>query len=348
MIISRKKSKKALMSLMRFTSLFLALTVFITVFTSAYADGMKEYYVEEADMEISLPDNWIVFTRDTENNNPYLSLFGLSYDSYMEYIKEAYIYIDAINLESFHETIVIITELNTKLSFHDLSDTVLNAFNPAMADLLEQMGYSILNSEVYSPGQLKFLKYHFSNENELGMEYYTVYEGKAVTITTHAYDKSISAEEETLLDCIADSVTFGKELPKSDVMQMETKELTEEDFYITEDNTTKKASSELLTSSKQEFKTARGITNGDSTEAVEAAYGTPDKSYIATKENYPCKLVIALFPINGSSPDEVVNEIEGCRVYAYCYNGGILPKWLCFIFDRNDCVQRIGVTSTVN
>ena len=52
---------------------------------SAFAKGTTEYYVE-AEMHISLPDERIVFTRDIDKDDFYLKLFGLTYDSYMQYI----------------------------------------------------------------------------------------------------------------------------------------------------------------------------------------------------------------------------------------------------------------------
>ena len=53
---------------------------------SAFAEGTKEYYVEETEIHISLPDERIFFTRDTDKDDIYLKLFGLTYDSYMQYI----------------------------------------------------------------------------------------------------------------------------------------------------------------------------------------------------------------------------------------------------------------------
>ena len=148
-----------------------------------------------------------------------------------------------------------------------------------------------------------------------------------------------------------EEILDGKRNRQGTMEYLNGEELKEDDFYYSDSASTEnKMGAEFLSSPSSTIITRRGIMCGDSLDSVKAAYGVPAVSYLAMEDNYPCNLVLALSAIPNTYTDEYINdflhEVVGCTVYAYKCNWNIMPNWLCFILDKNDCVLRIGATSS--
>lgn len=196
----------------RLVSLFSVLIVVIIACPLlAFAAGNTTYDLDDLGLSIVIPDSYIVFTRSIKTNDPHLSEYGLTKDGMESLMKERNIYLNAWDEEVNFEIIVTMTE-NSINNLSPLSDTVLETLATSLSDQYRKVGISFIKSEVYQHKQAKFLKIYISQPNNdmtvYGLQYYTVYDGKAINITLQSYSGDIDANKESVIKSIVDSIQF--------------------------------------------------------------------------------------------------------------------------------------------
>ncbi len=196
----------------RLVSLFSVLLVVIMASPLlALAAGSTTYDLDDLGLSIVIPDSYIVFTRSIESNDPHLSEYGLTKDGMESLMKERNIYLNAWDEEVNFEIIDTLTEHSIN-NLSQLSDTVLETLATSLSDQYRQVGISFIKSEIYQHQQAKFLKIYISQPNNdmtvYGLQYYTVYDGKAINITLQSYSGDIDAKKETVIKSIVDSIQF--------------------------------------------------------------------------------------------------------------------------------------------
>lgn len=181
---------------------------------TAYASGTTEYALEELGVTVSLPSDYIVFTRDIDANDPNLAAYGFTKDSMSSLMSEKSIYLNGWDADISHE--VVITMMDSLITdFNLFSDTTLMTMATTFESGYKQAGITIIKSEIYQHAQAKFLKIYISQPNgtstKYGLQYYTVYEGKAINITLHSYSGPTTSAQEMVLKNIVDSAAFDTE-----------------------------------------------------------------------------------------------------------------------------------------
>lgn len=198
----------------RVLSVFLSFCLaacFLTV--SAFAAGTT-YELDKLGMSIELPSDYIVFTRDIKANDPNLSAYGLTKDGLSSLMQERSIYLNAWDEDINYE--IIVTMLDSPfVDYNQFSDTSLSAFISALETEYDGLGITMIRSEFYQHSQAKFAKIYISQPNNgetaYGLQYHTVYNGKAINITLQSYSGKIDSSKETVLKKIVDSAHFDTE-----------------------------------------------------------------------------------------------------------------------------------------
>lgn len=195
----------------RIGSVFLAACLALCLFSVSASAAGSTYYLSELGMQIDLPEDYIVFTRDTPADDPNFILYGISKEDMDSLLVQQSMYLDAIT--STGDAEVVVTMIESPLEdFNQLSDSTLKILASSFTAEYESMGITLLRSEVYQHSQAKFLKIYISRSSEqgtvYGLQYYTVYDGKAINVTLHSYQGEIGAYEESELLDIVDTVRF--------------------------------------------------------------------------------------------------------------------------------------------
>ncbi len=190
----------------------LAFLLTVIMPTIAFAVSTDTYTIDELDMSIAIPSDYVVFTRDIDANDPNLSLYGLTKDSMSSLMTSGNIYLNAWDSDVNYE--IIVTMIDSSLGdFNLLSDTTLSTLATSFESEYKSAGITYIKSEVYQHDQAKFLKIYISQPNgdstAYGLQYYTVYADKAINITMQSYSGTINDSEENILKSIVDSAKFG-------------------------------------------------------------------------------------------------------------------------------------------
>ena len=176
----------------------------------AFAEN-STYDLSELGMSIEIPDNHIVFTRNIKSSDPNLSAYGLTKDSLSSLMLERDIYLNAWDKDVNYEIIVTMTDSPIE-DLNLLSDTTLKSLDSSLKTTYESAGITYIKSDIYQHNQAKFIKIYISQPNNggtaYGLQYYTVYNGKAINVTLHSYSGKINSTHETTLKNIVDTVHF--------------------------------------------------------------------------------------------------------------------------------------------
>ena len=193
---------------------YMVIILALLISVPAYAINAGEYELKELGLTVSMPSDYVVFTRNISANDPNLSAYGLTKDGLSSLMLERNIYLNGWDEDVTQE--IIITMIDSPLvDFNLYSDTTLTTMATSFESEYANMGVTVIKSEIYQHSQAKFLKIYISQPNgdstAYGLQYHTVYADKAINITLQSYSGRIDSSKEAILKKIADTVHFDTE-----------------------------------------------------------------------------------------------------------------------------------------
>ena len=193
-----------------FIALCLFLIIGIVLPTAVYAADTT-YSLDEADVDISLPSDYIVFTRDIRDDDPNLAAYGLTKEDLSSLMLSGNIYLDAWDKKVQHEILVTMTNY-PYVDFSQYDDAELLSLASTFTAKYEDNGITCTKTEVYEHEHRKFTKIYvnqpYKGGTAYGVQYGTTQNGKAIFITLHSNIGTFGADEETLLRTVVDGAEF--------------------------------------------------------------------------------------------------------------------------------------------
>ena len=189
--------------------LLLAIPFNISVFAAS-----NTYDLDELGLQVTIPTDYSVITRDTPANAPIFSDLGTTKTELISYFETGNIYLNAIS-NYYNEEIVVTNMKNDLSDFSTLSDSALTALVSTIPERYAEIGISVLKYEIYQHSQTKFVKLYFTDTGNTvyGLQYYTIYDGNAMNFTMRSYQGSISERQESTIKAVVDSIKYDKEPP---------------------------------------------------------------------------------------------------------------------------------------
>lgn len=186
-------------------SIVLMLFFIIPTFASS-----STYKLEEVGLEVSIPSTYNVITRDTPVSSPIFKELGVSGKELIEQFKTTFIYLNAIPKGVTSEEIVVTMAPNDINNFSVLSATSLKLFASSWISSWEELGINISKYDVYEHSQAKFVRLYFEDtvNSVNGLQYYTIYNGKAINFTMRSYSGRITSTQEQAIKNIVDTIKF--------------------------------------------------------------------------------------------------------------------------------------------
>lgn len=177
------------------------------------AQGSTTYDWADAEVSISIPNDYYVFTLDMPADDPAYANSGMSKEFEDKILEEGGIYLIALSEDLTHE--IFLVEVDSDLEdFSTDSDGLLAAMAADLRKTYEGLGRHYLKSEIYQHKQTKFIKFYFSTQLDGGtayeVMYYTVNAGKEIAVTLSCHDGIVGEARENTLQGIVDSIYFQK------------------------------------------------------------------------------------------------------------------------------------------
>lgn len=183
--------------------------------TKVFADETT-YRLEDLELEITIPSGYSAITKDTPDNAPIFSEIGMTKSDYISFMESGSCYMDVFS-DDFTEEIVVTMQPNDFPDFNSLSDDDLSVLAEKFmdVDLSSDYGYDMkyFDYKIYEHSQTKFIIEYFTDSanSVYGLQYYTIYEDKAMNFTLRSYTGPISETQEKWMKKLVDNVKFDGE-----------------------------------------------------------------------------------------------------------------------------------------
>lgn len=204
---------KRLFALVLTALLLLAMPLNVSVSAAS-----NTYDLDELELQVTIPSGYSVITRDTPASDPIFSDLGTTKSALISQFESSSIYLNAIS-DTYNEEVVVTMSENNLTNFSLLSDTALETLTSAMIDQYTNYGISVSEYDIYHHSQAKFVRLYFTDTAKTvhGLQYYTVYDGKAMNFTMRSYEGSLSSRQENAIKTIVDSIKYDKDPPVAEV-----------------------------------------------------------------------------------------------------------------------------------
>ena len=192
---------------------FLA-SLLISLSLNVSAASVNTFHLDELGMSIDIPSDLMVILSDSSYIDPRFDEIGVDTSELLSIMKSGNAYLDAIEENIDYE--ISVTMVNNDINdFNEYSDAMLLSFADSIESDYLPLGITVNSFEVYPARQAKFIRFDLSqsdgNSTEYGLQYYTVYDHKAINIILRSYSGIIDANKESIVSTIVDSATFDKE-----------------------------------------------------------------------------------------------------------------------------------------
>lgn len=196
--------KKAIISLIVLTLSFSLFTV------PAFAES-NSYELDELGLTVTIPSEYDVITQDTATNSLIFSELGVSGADLIADFKASGIYLNALPKDVIDEEIVATMTPGGMDNFSIFSDATLITLVSSIIDEYEAFGIDVLEYDIYNHPQAKFIRIRFidTSSSAYGLQFYTMYDYKAINFTLRSYSGGISQDQEDTIESIVDSIVFN-------------------------------------------------------------------------------------------------------------------------------------------
>lgn len=211
------------MDMKKFFACITSLILFILPNIVAFSVS-NTYALEELGLKVTIPSEYSVITKDTSSNNPIFNKLGTTKTKLISQFESNDIYLNAIS-DKHNEEIVITMKKNIIDNFSSVGDTMLESIASSLVEQFADVGAEVTNYEFYQHSQAKFIKIYYNRKAEgvNSIQFYTVYDGKAINFTLHSYDDDGTYRNyyrrANVIKSIVDSVIFINEPPTSNPME---------------------------------------------------------------------------------------------------------------------------------
>ena len=190
----------------RLFSLLIAILLVIPGLEAHAAENV--YRLDDLGLSVTIPTSLATFTRGTKSNDPNFKAFGITKEQMDSLMEENNIYLNALASNGSYEIVVTMSEIPID-DFYFLSDDELLEFASSLVDGYAEKGVEVIELEVYEHPQAKFVKIHLKlSSDSYGMQYYTIYDGKAISLTMHSYTGKLSVYQKQLIEQAVNSIKF--------------------------------------------------------------------------------------------------------------------------------------------
>ena len=183
----------------------------------------RTVYVENLDLEIELPTDYVAFTRDIDLSDPNLAAWSITADEQLDYLSQYNAYLNCWDQDLNFE--MILASVRTKEEDLDSCDVKeAEKFLQSLKEKHLNQGAEWIGSEIFLHRQAKFFKCYTRSTTAEGtiiprISYYTRHNGRLFHIYFSGYSDIPIEEWERTFDQIVYSIRFdvGKKAPEPDV-----------------------------------------------------------------------------------------------------------------------------------
>lgn len=179
---------------------------------------MTQVTVEDADMSIMLPVTCYLLDQNIAEDDPYLQKVGGDREKIQNYYKEAGIILNAIAQDDSYEIVVTMNEnmnIDYVYNMQSLTEEQIREFADTIQTTYASYGYTVDGYELYDTEHASYVLFHFrqlyEEQTVQCYQYYTIRDSRIYNITLRSYVGEITAQMETMIGQVINSISFGQD-----------------------------------------------------------------------------------------------------------------------------------------
>ena len=189
--------------------------IFLLLPFSSFAQE-KSYEIPEIGINLSIPQEHIVLTRESKTTDPEIQGLNLNLDETIEHFKTSGIFLNALDKNQTYEMVVIM--------FEDPGLKLVDNFNTFKKEDFDQVfktaqqeannaDFKYKSYEIKQQGDVSYMVMETEPRDQEGLkitslQYYTVIDSKAYNFTLHALNHELTPEMKDTLAKIVSTVNF--------------------------------------------------------------------------------------------------------------------------------------------
>lgn len=192
----------------RFWTVFVvAIMTVLLISSTVFADD-NIYRIDEAGIQIMIPEYFHVIMRDTPADDAFYASSGISKSEQMQEWEADGIYLDAYSVNDKEEIIIGVTDDQLE-NFRSINDVALQSFLSLVVNEFAQNGFAA-ESDIYQHPQAKFgvLRFSDAETNLYATQYITSINKKTIAITFRSYNGEFSNKQVETIETIVNSIAF--------------------------------------------------------------------------------------------------------------------------------------------
>ena len=190
--------------------MWLCLLLCAALQTAAFA-GESAYDLAELGVRITLPEDMMVFTRETRADDASLRECGISWEALLDYMIRENVYWIAHSEDLECSIVISMTDNCPYADFHRVSDAYLRVLMAVEEGTGAEADGVYGEAEIYRHAQTKFVKAPFrenADESLQGLRYRTVREGRTISVSLYSRAGGVDSAQAALLKSVIDGMAF--------------------------------------------------------------------------------------------------------------------------------------------
>lgn len=216
----------------RYTLITLVVLISLCLTVNSNFANTNTYTLDDLDMTISVPSDMITFTRDLEENDSNLKELEIINSELQMRLIDEHIYLEAISSDFQYRIFITMLDYSGSqgiFNFNLFSDEDLAkglAEEMLSSEVAKKKGIYYKDYSIYEDGLVKYIVYNMGHSDEsdivYGIEYSTIYNGKAINITLQSYEEEVTPSLAYILENVVDGIVFTKTLEAPNSIESET------------------------------------------------------------------------------------------------------------------------------
>jgi len=194
----------------KWVSIIVFLCLLVLSFPAYAANSIT---LEELDLTVALPDDYIVFTRDLSNAQSSLAKFGLTPSEMLSLMRGNNFYLVAYSEDGTCDITIAMDESGDITSLSNISEKKLKNLLQSAEEHLEAAGCSVNKVDLFNVKNVTYIRTSFSRNVDgdtpiAQISYSTIYNGKCVVVTIESYSGKVSEAQQRAISSVVESIQF--------------------------------------------------------------------------------------------------------------------------------------------
>lgn len=214
--------------------LLLVISFLFIIGCSVSASETVTYNIKEIDVNVDIPAEYLVFTRNIKDDDPALQKSGLTKDFILSYLESGNMYLCAMPEDNEFEIYLsyITTDENVP-SFSELTPEGEKTLIRSITDNLAVSNMQPSNFSFYDNNGKMFIKYEIQqNKTDYMLSHSTLYDKKNINIMLRPASGQFTDEQRNIIEEIANSINYATS-PEAVASEEPIIELTLMDYILT-------------------------------------------------------------------------------------------------------------------